>query len=131
MELGTAKPSVEELNAIPHHFINTLSVITAEVASTRERDMNELIDEIIHTSAAERHLKTNRIALAYLKRGNRESCRARCRLLPRNLHQAILDEFELFLITLLPDTGRNDNLLDARALHRARVAKFLRKSEIG
>ena len=26
MEIGTAKPSVEELSAVPHHFINSRSI---------------------------------------------------------------------------------------------------------
>ena len=46
------------------HIINSLWIKATEVARTRKRNVNELINEVVHTSTAHRYLQTNHIALA-------------------------------------------------------------------
>ncbi|WP_268121892.1 tRNA (adenosine(37)-N6)-dimethylallyltransferase MiaA [Roseivirga pacifica] len=46
MELGTAKPSAEELSLAPHHFINTLSVTQEYSVGQFEKDAISLLDEL-------------------------------------------------------------------------------------
>ncbi|HFA51114.1 MAG TPA: tRNA (adenosine(37)-N6)-dimethylallyltransferase MiaA, partial [Bacteroidetes bacterium] len=46
MNIGTAKPSAEELAAAPHHFINSLSIEDEYSAGDYERDAIKLLDEI-------------------------------------------------------------------------------------
>lgn len=46
MEIGTAKPSLDELNAAKHHFINTLSITDIYSVGDYERDAIELIDQL-------------------------------------------------------------------------------------
>jgi len=48
MEIGTAKPSLDELNAANHHFINTLSITDIYSVGDYERDAIELIDQIFN-----------------------------------------------------------------------------------
>lgn len=48
MELGTAKPSAEELSLAPHHFINTLSVTQEYSVGQFEKDAISLLDELFH-----------------------------------------------------------------------------------
>lgn len=46
MEIGTAKPSKEELNKVPHHFINSLSVSEDYSAGQFEKDALKVINEL-------------------------------------------------------------------------------------
>ena len=46
MEIGTAKPSVEELSAVPHHFINSRSISQACDAGTYSAEAREMLDKI-------------------------------------------------------------------------------------
>jgi tRNA dimethylallyltransferase len=45
-EIGTAKPSAEELAAVPHHFINTHSITEAYSAGQYERDALALLSQL-------------------------------------------------------------------------------------
>ena len=46
MTIGTAKPTEEELAAVPHHFINTLSIEQEYTAGDYEREASELLDRL-------------------------------------------------------------------------------------
>jgi len=46
MEIGTAKPSAEELNAAPHHFINSHSIDTLFSTGDFETEAIELIEKL-------------------------------------------------------------------------------------
>ncbi len=45
MGIGTAKPSVEELNEIPHHFINSLNISQSYSVGDYERDAIQLLNK--------------------------------------------------------------------------------------
>lgn len=49
MCIGTAKPSVEELASVPHHFIDSLSVLDDYSAGDFERDALRQIDALFKT----------------------------------------------------------------------------------
>jgi len=49
MNIGTAKPSEEELSLAPHHFINNLSVKDEYSVGDYERDVVKTLDEIYLT----------------------------------------------------------------------------------
>lgn len=49
LEIGTAKPSLEELLHVKHHFINTKSVEEEYDAGTFGREAREVIDELFKT----------------------------------------------------------------------------------
>ncbi|MEK7253839.1 MAG: tRNA dimethylallyltransferase, partial [Bacteroidota bacterium] len=44
MTIGTAKPSPEELSAVPHHFINSLGIGQAYSVGDFEREALELLE---------------------------------------------------------------------------------------
>lgn len=46
MEIGTAKPSAEELAAAPHHFINSHSIETLFSTGDFEVQAIELIEQL-------------------------------------------------------------------------------------
>jgi tRNA dimethylallyltransferase len=46
MEIGTAKPGAAELETVPHHFINHLSVLEEYSAGDFERDALAKLDEL-------------------------------------------------------------------------------------
>jgi len=46
MDIGTAKPTIEELEKVPHHFINNLSLEDAYNAGQFEREALEKINEL-------------------------------------------------------------------------------------
>lgn len=46
MEIGTAKPSPEELNTVPHHFINSLSISDSYSVGDYEREALILIERL-------------------------------------------------------------------------------------
>lgn len=46
LEIGTAKPTEEELNTVPHHFINTLSIYDAYDAGLFEQEVLSLLSEL-------------------------------------------------------------------------------------
>lgn len=46
MEIGTAKPSVEELSAVTHHFINSRSISQGYDAGTYGAEAREMLDKI-------------------------------------------------------------------------------------
>lgn len=46
MNIGTAKPTTEELNSVPHHFINSLSIKDTYSAGDFERDALSLLDQL-------------------------------------------------------------------------------------
>jgi len=46
MNIGTAKPTTEELAAVPHHFIDSLSVADNYSAGDFERDALKLLDQL-------------------------------------------------------------------------------------
>lgn len=46
MEIGTAKPSVEEMDGIPHHFINNLSIHDTYTAGKFETEALEVLDHL-------------------------------------------------------------------------------------
>lgn len=46
MQIGTAKPGNEELNAAPHHFINSLSIHNAYDVGKFEKDALKLLDRL-------------------------------------------------------------------------------------
>ncbi|WP_235292402.1 tRNA (adenosine(37)-N6)-dimethylallyltransferase MiaA [Portibacter lacus] len=50
MNIGTAKPSVNELQLAPHHFINTLSISEDYSAGDFERDGLALLDKLFEKS---------------------------------------------------------------------------------
>lgn len=49
MNLGTAKPNSDELQQVPHHFINSLSIEDAYDVRKFERDSMELLEELFST----------------------------------------------------------------------------------
>jgi len=49
LEIGTAKPSLEELLQVKHHFINTKSVMEEYDAGTFGKETREVIDELFKT----------------------------------------------------------------------------------
>ena len=49
LEIGTAKPSLEELLQVKHHFINTKSVMEEYDAGTFGKEAREVIDELFKT----------------------------------------------------------------------------------
>ncbi len=49
MNLGTAKPSQEELDSVPHHFINTLSIEEDYDVREFEKDALALLDKLFET----------------------------------------------------------------------------------
>ncbi|MCL4105728.1 UNVERIFIED_CONTAM: hypothetical protein GTU68_028605, partial [Idotea baltica] len=50
MTIGTAKPSLEEVNLVPHHFINSLSIDQDYSAGDYERDGLALLEKIFAKS---------------------------------------------------------------------------------
>lgn len=46
MSIGTAKPSAEELAAVPHHFINSISIEAAYSVGDYERDALALLEKL-------------------------------------------------------------------------------------
>jgi len=48
MELGTAKPTVEEMEGIPHHFINTHNIQDDYNVGQFEKDALNLLDKLFH-----------------------------------------------------------------------------------
>ncbi len=46
MDIGTAKPSVEELQAVPHHLINTHDPVESYSASEFVEDVHQLVEKI-------------------------------------------------------------------------------------
>jgi len=46
MNLGTAKPSLDELQAIPHHFINSLSITDAYDVQQYEKEALALLEQL-------------------------------------------------------------------------------------
>jgi len=46
MDIGTAKPSVEELQAVPHHLINTHDPMESYSASEFVEDVHQLVEQI-------------------------------------------------------------------------------------
>lgn len=48
LNIGTAKPSPEELAQVPHHFINSHSISESYSAGDFERDALALLDELFH-----------------------------------------------------------------------------------
>lgn len=46
MNIGTAKPTSEELNAVPHHFVNSLSIKDQYSAGDFERDALQLLEKL-------------------------------------------------------------------------------------
>lgn len=48
-EIGTAKPSVEEMEEIPHHFINTLSISRNYNIGNFEKDAIQLLNKLFDT----------------------------------------------------------------------------------
>ena len=46
MNIGTAKPSIEELNLVPHHFIGNISINQKYSAGYFERDALKKLDEL-------------------------------------------------------------------------------------
>ena len=49
MNLGTAKPSPEELAEVPHHFINTLSIVDTYDVRKYEAEALQLLDRLFKT----------------------------------------------------------------------------------
>ncbi len=49
MNLGTAKPSPEELAEVPHHFINTLSIVDSYDVRKYEVEALQLLDRLFKT----------------------------------------------------------------------------------
>ena len=49
MNLGTAKPSPEELAEVPHHFINTLSIVDSYDVRKYEAEALQLLDRLFKT----------------------------------------------------------------------------------
>lgn len=49
MNLGTAKPSQQELDSVPHHFINTLSIEEDYDVRKFEKDALALLDKLFET----------------------------------------------------------------------------------
>ena len=49
MNLGTAKPSPEELAEVPHHFINTLSIVDTYDVRKYESEALQLLDRLFKT----------------------------------------------------------------------------------
>ena len=49
MNLGTAKPSPEELSEVPHHFINTLSIVDSYDVRKYEAEALQLLDRLFKT----------------------------------------------------------------------------------
>lgn len=47
--IGTAKPNAEELAAVPHHFINTLSIEQNYSIGDFEKDATKLLDKLFET----------------------------------------------------------------------------------
>lgn len=47
--IGTAKPNAEELAAVPHHFINTLSIEQNYSIGDFEKDATKLLDKLFDT----------------------------------------------------------------------------------
>ena len=112
------------------HVVNRLGGEAAEVARARERDVDELVEEVVHPRATKRDLEADGVTFAHFEGRDRSFCRTRRRFLAGNLRKAIFNKFQLLLVALLANARRNNNLLYARALHRARVAKLFRKCEI-
>ncbi len=104
------------------HVINRSLSDATEVAGARKSHVDELIDEIEHAGAAERHLVTDDVALAHLELRNGSFCRARRRLLAGDTRETILDQ-GLLLLVRLSDAGRDDDLLDTRSRHAVLVAE--------
>ena len=49
MMLGTAKPSLEELQAVPHHFINSLSITDSYDVQKYEKEAMALLNQLFQT----------------------------------------------------------------------------------
>lgn len=50
MNIGTAKPSSDEMQNVPHHFINTLSIHDEYSAGAFERDALAVLDDLFKTN---------------------------------------------------------------------------------
>ena len=48
MNIGTAKPTAEELSEVPHHFINNLSIHDEYTAGKFEQEVMEQLLSLIH-----------------------------------------------------------------------------------
>lgn len=112
------------------HVVDRRNRQTAEVARTRERDVDEFVEEVEHSRATKRHLKPNRVSFAHLEGRNRKTRGARRRFLASDLCEAILDEFDDLFVALLADSRGNDYLFDTRRLHRTRKPERLAKRVI-
>jgi len=49
MSIGTAKPTDEELTAVPHYFINSLSITETYTAGDYEKECLELLNDLFKT----------------------------------------------------------------------------------
>ena len=97
----------------------------AEVARSRERDVDELVEEIKHPCAPERDLVPDDVSLPEFESRDGLLRAARCRFLPRDTREAVFDDLYLLLVIHLPGSGRDDRFHEARRLKRVRIAEHL------
>src|SRR5450759_4547185 len=106
--------------------IETLRVDAAEVADSRQRDVEQLVEEKPHAPAAKRGLDANRLAGAQLERRDRLAGLDQDRLLARDGDDVSHRGVERLVVVLcLADADVHDDLGDARHLHGVAVIELL------
>ena len=108
------------------HFIYGLRIDTTKVFGSREDNVYQFLQKIIGTSATERDLVADDIAGARFEIRDRFLRTTWRRRLSGDAGKPVDDKLESLLVFVdLTDADRDDDLLNARGLHRALVAEFL------
>jgi len=117
-----------ETNRDVAHLVNCAWLYATEVFDAREDDVDELVEEVLHSLAAERDGVARDIAHTDLEIRNGFLGTARSGSLARDPCQAVNDEFELLLVFLRADARGNHDFHKTRRLHDIFVAKLSLKS---
>src|SRR5215471_2226208 len=116
-------PDAERIIAAP---VEALRIQAAEVANTRQSDIDQPVDELVHPRLTQRHLAADRLTFAQLEGSNRFSRLRDHRLLPGNQREMFGGGVD-FLAVIHPftDAHVDHDLLDRRHLHPVLVAELL------
>src|SRR5438067_10345264 len=98
----------------------------AEVADARQRDVQQLVQEVPHAAAAEGRLDADRLPLPELERGHRFPGFDQLRLLARDGRDVADSRVERLVVVLrLADADVDHDLVEARYLHHVAVVELL------
>src|SRR5882762_7004659 len=106
--------------------VEAFGVDAAEVADPRERDVEQLVEEVPHAAAAQGRLDADGLALSQLECGDGLAGLDQRGLLARDDdHVADRGVERLVVVLGLADADVHDDLGDARHLHRVAVVELL------